>query len=111
MSCGGDSIIPLEMLRCSASLVLALSVCGSACSSSRPVDNAKPVASASIKVNPSVVASGMPVELDVRFTVAPDAPPFAEDYTAFIHVIDNDGRMIGAVDHFPPIPTRKWKPG
>src|SRR4030095_8481717 len=65
----------------------------------------------SIKVNPSVVASGMPVELDVRFTVAPDAPPFAEDYTVFIHVIDNDGRMIGAVDHLPPIPTRKWKAG
>ena len=99
------------MLRYSASLVLALSVCGSACSSSRPVDNAKPVASASIKVNPSVVASGMPVELDVRFTVAPDAPPFGEDYTVFIHVIDKDGQMIGAVDHSPPIPTRNWKAG
>jgi len=29
----------------------------------------------------------------------------------FIHVVDEDGRMIGAADHAPPTPTRQWKPG
>ena len=76
-----------------------------------PADTAKPVASASVSVEPAVVASGMPVELDVRFAVAPDAPPFKEDYAVFIHVVDDDGKMIGATDHAPPTPTRDWKPG
>ena len=53
----------------------------------------------------------MPVELDVRFAVASDAPPFQEDYTVFVHVVDDDGRMIGAADHSPPTPTREWKAG
>jgi hypothetical protein len=53
----------------------------------------------------------MPFELDVRFAVAPDAPPFKEDYTVFVHVLDDEGRMIGAADHSPPTPTREWKPG
>jgi hypothetical protein len=53
----------------------------------------------------------MPVELDVRFAVASDAPPFQEDYTVFVHVLDDDGRMIGAADHSPPTPTREWKAG
>ena len=53
----------------------------------------------------------MPVELDVRFAVAPDAPPFEKDYTVFVHVVDDEGRMIGAVDHLPPTPTREWKAG
>ena len=53
----------------------------------------------------------MPLELDVRFAVAPDAPPFEEDYAVFVHVIDDDGRMIGTADHSPPTPTRNWKAG
>jgi hypothetical protein len=53
----------------------------------------------------------MPVELDVKFAVAADAPPFQEDYTVFVHVVDDDGRMIGAVDHAPPTPTKEWKAG
>ena len=110
MTCGGDSIIPPEMLRYSASFTLATSILIVACNGSS-VDNAKPVASATVSVNPAVVASGMPVELDVKFAVAPDAPPFAEDYTVFVHVVDEDGRMIGAVDHAPPTSTKEWKAG
>jgi hypothetical protein len=53
----------------------------------------------------------MPVELDVRFAVAADAPPFEKDYTVFVHVVDDAGRMIGAIDHLPPTPTRQWKAG
>ncbi len=110
MSCGGDSIIPLEMLRSSASFTMAASILIVACNRP-PADDAKPVASASISVTPAVVASGMPVELDVKFAVAPDAPPFQEDYTVFVHVVDDDGRMIGAADHSPPTPTKQWKAG
>jgi hypothetical protein len=76
-----------------------------------PADTAKPVASASVSVSPAVVASGMPVELDVKFAVAPDAPPFQEDYEVFVHVVDEDGQMIGAADHSPPTPTKEWKAG
>jgi hypothetical protein len=98
------------MLSYSAFSAVALCLCLTACSS-RPPDTAKPVASATVNVNPSVVASGMPVELSIRFTVAPDAPPFEEDYTVFVHVLDDDGQMIGATDHTPPTPTRQWKAG
>ncbi len=110
MSCGGDSIIPLEMPRCSASFTVLLFLLSAACSTS-PVDDARGVASASVSVNPSVVSSGMPVELDVTFAIAPDAPSFQEDYTVFVHVIDDEGEMIGAADHMPPTPTREWKAG
>jgi hypothetical protein len=100
------------MLRYSASFTVAASILILivACNRS-PVDEAKPVASASVAVTPGVVASGMPVELDVKFAVAADAPPFQEDYTVFVHVVDDDGRMIGAVDHAPPTPTKEWKAG
>ena len=98
------------MLRYSACFTMGISVLIGACSRT-PADPAKPVASASVSVTPAVVASGMPVELDVRFAVSPDAPPFKEDYAVFIHVVDGDGEMIGSTDHVPPTPTREWKPG
>jgi len=98
------------MLRYSAAFTVMASILIVACNRA-PVDNAKPVASASVSVSPAVVASGMPVELDVKFAVAPDAPPFQEDYTVFVHVVDGDGRMIGAADHAPPTPTKEWRAG
>jgi hypothetical protein len=98
------------MPRYSASFTVMLALVAAACSRS-PVDDAKGVASASVSVTPAVVSSGMPVELDVKFAIAPDAPAFQEDYTVFVHVVDDDGEMIGAVDHVPPTPTREWKAG
>jgi len=98
------------MLRYSAAFTVVASILIVACNRA-PADSAKPVASASVSVSPAVVASGMPVELDVKFAVAPDAPPFQEDYTVFVHVVDDDGHMIGAVDHAPPTPTKEWKAG
>jgi hypothetical protein len=53
----------------------------------------------------------MPVELDVKFAVAQDAPPFTEDYLVFVHIVDEDGHLIGGADHSPPTPTREWKAG
>ena len=110
MSCRRNSIIPPEMLRYSAPFTVAMTIFILACNRS-PADNAKPVASASVSVSPAVVASGMPVEFDVKFAVAPDAPPFQEDYEVFVHVVDDEGRMIGAADHAPPTPTKEWKAG
>jgi len=65
----------------------------------------------SVTVSPSTVAAGKPLDLSFRFVVAPDAAPFMEDYTVFVHILDEDGRIIGADDHEPPTPTRQWKPG
>lgn len=98
------------MPRYSAPFIVAAAVLIVACNKS-PVDNAKPVASPAVSVSPAVVAPGRPIELDVKFAVAPDAPPFQENYTVFVHMVDNDGRIIGAADHSPPTPTREWKAG
>jgi hypothetical protein len=46
-----------------------------------------------------------------RFTVARDAPSFAEDYTVFVHFLDADGELMWTDDHQPTPPTRQWKPG
>jgi hypothetical protein len=45
------------------------------------------------------------------FAVAPDAPPFTEDYTVFVHVLDKDRDLMWGDDHQPPTPTTQWKPG
>ena len=99
------------MPRYSAGLIFV--VCGSflGCSGSGSVDSAPPVATPSLMVSPATVAAGRPIELAFRFAVAPDAPPFKEDYTVFVHVVNQDDKMIGAEDHDPPTPTREWKPG
>ncbi len=98
------------MLRYSVAFTVMASILIVACNRA-PADSAKPVASASVSVSPAVVASGMPVELDVKFVVAPDTPPFQADYTVFVHVVDDDGRIIGAADHAPLTPTKEWKAG
>jgi hypothetical protein len=46
-----------------------------------------------------------------RFEVAPDAPPFTEDYTVFVHVLDKDRSSLWGDDHQPVTPTTQWKPG
>lgn len=99
------------MPRQSVIRALALCVSVAGCSGSPPPDEAKPVATPSLTLTPAVVSSGRPLNLTWRFAVAPDAPAFAEDYTVFVHVLDDSGRMIGAVDHEPPTPTREWKAG
>jgi hypothetical protein len=98
------------MRRSSAIYILALAGFLGGCSDS-PVDQAKPVATPSVKTSPGIVGSGMPMDLDVRFAVAADAPAFKEDYTVFVHFVDENSRMIGAFDHQPPTPTSQWTPG
>ena len=51
------------------------------------------------------------MDMTYRFAVAPNAPPFAEDYWVFVHFLDADGELMWTDDHQPPTPTRQWKPG
>jgi len=74
-------------------------------------DDARPVATPSLTLSRPDAAIGSPLEMTYRFAVAPDAPPFAEDYWVFAHFIDADGELMWTDDHQPPTPTRQWKPG
>jgi len=84
---------------------------GLAAACSRPVDEAKPVATPSVTLGRSDAAVGSPIDVTFTFVVAPDAPAFAEDYTVFVHVLDPDREALWGDDHQPPTPTREWKPG
>ena len=57
------------------------------------------------------VALGGPVDVTYRFEVAPGAPAFGENYRVFVHVVDNDEKLLWTDDHDPPVPTTQWKPG
>jgi hypothetical protein len=78
---------------------------------SRKVDDARPVATPSLKLSRTDAAVGSPIDLTYRFEVAADAPPFSEDYTVFVHVLDRDRSSLWGDDHQPPTPTTQWKPG
>jgi len=112
MPCAGDSIIPGRMPRQSASLILLpLVLMGMLAGCSRKVDDARPVATPSLKLSRMDVAVGSPLDVTYRFAVAPDAPAFSEDYTVFVHVLDKDRSSMWGDDHLPPTPTTQWKPG
>ena len=74
-------------------------------------DTAAGVATPTVTLSRADAAVGSPVDVTYRFVVAPDAPPFAEDYTVFVHFLDLDGERMWTDDHDPPTPTRQWKPG
>jgi hypothetical protein len=69
------------------------------------------VATPSITLSRTDVAVGSPIDVTYRFEVASDAPPFAEDYIVFVHVLDEDRSSLWGDDHQPPTPTTQWKPG
>ena len=78
---------------------------------SRKVDDAPPVATPSMTLSRSDAAVGSPIDVNYKFTVAGDAPAFAEDYTVFVHVLDKDRNSMWQDDHQPPTPTTAWKAG
>jgi hypothetical protein len=91
-------------------LALAAAVVGVAgCHRDKP--KAPPVATPSVKLSRDRAPLGSPIDITYHFDVAADAPPFAEDYTVFVGVVDADGELMWTEDHQPPIPTRQWKPG
>src|SRR5262245_12648019 len=80
-----------------------------ACSSAR--DDAPPVATPTVTLGSANVPLGRQVAVTYRFAVSPNAPPFAEDYVVFVHVMNESGKQMWTSDHEPPMPTRQWKPG
>jgi hypothetical protein len=78
---------------------------------SKKVDDARPVATPSIKLSRMDATVGSPIDVTYHFDVAPDAPAFSEDYTVFVHVLDKDRGGLWGDDHEPPTPTTQWKPG
>jgi hypothetical protein len=92
-------------------LLLPLVLIASIAGCSRKVDEARPVATPSVKLSRSDAAVGSPIDLTYRFEVAADAPAFTEDYTVFVHVLDKDRGSLWGDDHQPPTPTTQWKAG
>ena len=99
------------MGRQSACLLLLLVPIGFVAGCSKKVDDARPVATPSIKLSRMDAAVGSPIDVTYRFEVAPDAPAFSEDYTVFVHVLDKDRGSLWGDDHQPPTPTTQWKAG
>lgn len=92
-------------------LLLLLVLAGAIVSCARKKDDAPPVATPSLKLSRSEAAVGSPIDMTYRFAVAPGAPAFTDNYTVFVHVLDNDREQLWGDDHLPPTPTRDWKPG
>jgi hypothetical protein len=95
-----------RVLACAVAL---LAVAAGGC---RHSSNEPPVATASVALSQTRVPLGSPLELTYEFKVAPDAPPFKENYRVFVHFVSAaDEEMMWTDDHFPPTPTSQWKPG
>jgi hypothetical protein len=77
----------------------------------RKEPNAPPVATPSVTLSHPRVPLGSPVEITYEFKVAPDAPPFKENYRVFVHFVDADDELMWTDDHYPETPTTRWKPG
>jgi len=69
-----------------------------------------PVATPSLSLNHARVPLGSPFELKYRFVVAPQAK-IDQNYTVFVHFLDNAQEMMWTDDHLPAVPTSQWKPG
>ena len=67
------------------------------------------VATPSVTLQRDKVPLGSPIDITYKFVVAPDAPPFKEDFRVFVGVVDSDGQLMWADDHYPEIPTKDWK--
>jgi hypothetical protein len=94
-----------------AGLMLPLVLIGLVAGCSKKTDDARPVATPSVKLSRTDAAVGSPIDVTYRFEVAPDAPPLTEDYIVFVHVLDKDRSSLWGDDHQPATPTTQWKPG
>ncbi len=74
-------------------------------------ERGSPVAIPVVELNRLRVPLGGPLEMNVRFAIAEDAPRFSEDYRVFLHFLDADGELMFNDDHAPPEPTTAWLPG
>jgi len=87
---------------------LALLVLITGCS--RQEDPAACVATSTVTLARDRAAIGSPLQMTYRFEVAPNAS-IPQDYTVFVHVLDDQQESLWGDDHQPPPPTSSWKPG
>jgi hypothetical protein len=90
-------------LACAVALT-TLAGCGTA------QESVPPVASLDVTLSRTRIALGSPVDMQYRFTVAPDAPALAAS-RVFVHFLDVDNELMWTDDHEPPTPISAWKPG
>lgn len=83
-------------------LGLAVSACGAP---------QNPVATATVGLDRTSAPLGAPLQVSVRFDVAPGLVPFSEDYRVLLHVLSADEELLWTEDHDPPLPTTQWRPG
>lgn len=70
-----------------------------------------PVATATIGLDRTSAPLGAPLEVRVRFDLAPDLIPLMEDYRVLLHVLNAEEELLWTEDHDPPLPTTQWRPG
>jgi hypothetical protein len=90
-----------------AGALAALCLWAAACSSE---GDAPPVAEPSVTV-PGRAAIGRVIDVTYRFVIPATAPAFSNDYTVFVHAVDEGGTRLWTGDHQPPEPTTRWAPG
>ena len=91
-----------------ASVPLALLLLISGCS--RKEEPVPCVATGTVTLARDRAAIGSPIRMDYRFEVAQDAS-IPQDYTVFVHVLDDQQESLWGDDHQPTPPTSSWKPG
>src|SRR4029450_5331597 len=99
------------MPRQSAGLFMALVLIAPIAGCSKKVDDARPVATPSVKLSRMDAAVGSPIDVTYNFELPPHAPAFTEDYMVFVHVLDKDRTSLWGDDHQPRTPTTQWKAG
>jgi hypothetical protein len=99
------STVPLALLRGATLAMICVLVV--ACSSD---DDAPPVAEPSVIV-PERATAGRPFDVTYRFVVPAGAPALSDDYTVFVHVMDESATRLWTGDHEPPTPTSQWREG
>jgi len=89
-------------------IVLAIALSAAGCRRHEPPEPG--VATPSVTLPREKVPLGSPIDITYKFVVAPDAPPFKEAFRVFVGVVDSDGQLMWADDHYPEISTTEWTP-
>jgi len=87
---------------------IALLVLISGCSGKE--ETAPCVATATVTLARDRAAIGSPLQMTYKFEVAQNAS-IPQDYTVFVHVLDDQQESLWGDDHQPPQATSSWKPG
>jgi hypothetical protein len=91
-------------------VVCAFVVLAGAIGCSREEEGTPCVATPSVALGRDRAAIGSPLKVTYTFDVAQNAA-ITQDYTVFVHVLDDQGERLWGDDHAPTEPTSKWKAG